>query len=281
MSDEFSLERWGSTVTFVPTRTGLGKIRVNGELLSASRVLQDGDFVQIHHETYIFQSNPVADRRQRMLKAFETQAITVTPSQRLRAQIELNANGFLIQKTKMFIAWSDIVRMEFRADESWPLNRHNIAMNVYRLGQVKPVKARIRFLKKQDFFDLLNWFSLVLPFDLSIADFRDVYGGTIRNLLPDAYLAAVDEKIIRPAEEGKRTLPASRNVLSGFAPVIQSGQILLGIVSGALVLALIVGLATQNNEVILLSLFLSVYPAAVILRILADKWSRSHKTHSG
>lgn len=91
-----------------------------------------------------------------MLKAFETQAITVTPSQRLCAQIELNANGFLIQKTKMFIDWSDIVRMEFRADESWPLNRHNITINVYRLGQVKPVKARIRFLKKQDFFDLLN-----------------------------------------------------------------------------------------------------------------------------
>ncbi len=135
VSDEFSLERWGSTVTFVPTRTGLGKIRVNGELLSASHVLQDGDFVQIHHETYIFQSNPVADRRQRMLKAFETQAITVTPSQRLRAQIELNANGFLIQKTKMFIAWSDIVRMEFRADESWPLNRHNYYKR-YRLGQV-------------------------------------------------------------------------------------------------------------------------------------------------
>lgn len=275
----FEIRRQGSTVSLTPTRDGLGKIRVNGELLSASRVLQDGDFIQSRHETYIFQSNPVGDRRERMLQAPDYQGLTVTPRQWLREQIDLNPDRLLLPKPGLAIAWKDIIRMEVTGGQIWPLNRYSIYMEIYLSGREKPAIVRLSFLKEQDFLDFFNWLSIVLPFDLSVANLKDFYGGSILNLFPDAYLAAVYEKITRPAEEGKRTLPASRNVLSGFAPVIQSGQILLGIVSGALVLALIVGLATQNNEVILLSLVFGAYLVIGMLKILADKW-RSRNTRS-
>ncbi|MBK9746480.1 MAG: hypothetical protein IPO91_06820 [Chloroflexi bacterium] len=277
---QFEIRRRGSTVWLAPTRDGLGKIRVNGELLSASHVLLDGDFIQSRHETYIFQSNPVGDRRERMLQAPDYQGLTVTPRQWLREQVDLNPSGLLLPKTGQFIAWQTIIRIAFTGNQIWPLNRYSISMEIYLSGRDKPAKVHLRFLKEQDFFDLLNWFSLVLPFDLSVANLKDFYGGNIRNLFPDAYLAAVYEKITRPAEEGKRTLPASSDVLSGFAPVIRAGQIWMGILSGGLGLALIVGLATQNRTVIVLSLLFSAYLLVGMLSTLADKWSRNRPSRS-
>lgn len=214
-----------------------------------------------------------------MLKEPDYQGLTVTPSQWLREHIELNSDRLLIPKTGLVVTWKDVIRMQVNSGRIWPLNRYSIAIEIYLSGREKPAIVRLRFLKEQDFFDFFNWFSIALPFDLSVANLQEFYGGNIRNLLPDAYLAAVYEKITRPAEEGKRTLPASRDVLSGFAPIIQSGQILLGILLGVLALALIVGLATQNRTVIVLSLLFGAYLVVGMLSTLADKW-RSRKTRS-
>jgi hypothetical protein len=245
----FSIQRSGSMVTLSPPVGGTRKTKLNSQLLDCDHILQDGDFIQHGHMTYIFQSDPVAARKQRLQTIPELHTMNLMPSAKLRERIDLGRTGISVDRGMTYIPWDQIVTLEFQYGQSQLplLDWTSIQLAILRVGAAKRAKLGLR-LKKQEFSELMDWFRLVLPFDLSVYDPEDHYGGNyIRSLLPDAYRAAVYEKILLPAEKGERSLPASVSVISGFSSVRNSGYLMGGGCLVVLALALILGLATDNE----------------------------------
>ena len=282
LDKQLSLQCGNGEMTLIPTDDGAGKVQVNGQPLYQRHTLQDGDFVQIGHDTFIFQSDPVVDRKRRMVALLEKQNLTVTPSGWLRERIDLNATGLSLDKRKTYILWDEIVSLVFSFRESWPWGwSGHIA--VHQFSVATPMKLRLT-VKKRDLLDLIDWFRLVIPFDLSVYDPQDHYGGNIRTLLPDAYHAAVIEKILQPAQEGKRTLPGSHDVISGFASVKQTGLVLAWGCLGIVVLLLVVGVATGDDPLRNLGLIGAGFLAIMLWqphKQRLEQWLQDRKKQSG
>lgn len=254
---QFSFRREGSIVTLSPPAGGTRKTKLNNQLLDCDHVLQDGDFIQHGHETYIFQSDPVAARKKWIQADPELHTLNLIPSDSLRERVNLSQTGISVDQGMTYIPWDQIVSLEFRPSQS--------RLTILQGDVTKRAKLKLPS-KKQEYSDLMNWFYLMLPFDLSIYDPDDPYGGDIRRVFPDAYRAAAYEKIISPAERGERPLPASLNVISGFSSVRKSGYLMSAGCLVVLVLAFIIGVTTGNGSLSSLSLiFFLLFAVSILL----------------
>ncbi len=276
---EFSLRRSGNQ-TRLTLNDGAEKLRLNGQPLYQPITLNDGDFLYLDDtRTLIYQADPVAERKRWVARYREAYPATITPSAKLRQQIDLNAEGIALGNQPR-IRWEQLMSLEWLLSDSFGGAVGDIVL--YQ-AQADKVKGSLR-LSKQDYDDLWIWLLFGLPVDVSAYDTRHHYGGVIRENLPDAYRAATYFKIFEPAQQGKRDLPASEDVIFGFHSVTQGGRLIMWFAVGLLALGLIFALVTGNaglRDIVLgVSFLFSIAMLPALAQSIKGWRRRQHLKHS-
>lgn len=247
--DEIAIEHNGDSCNLIPLNALMSDVHINGQPLTRTHVLADGDFIHWRDWRGIFQADPVKDRRIGMgtkPEIFDERVISINP--KLAKWVVMNEEGISFNGGKDFAAWDEIDFLGFSHD----MQSNTILYYVYLTGKRygKTLASKLASLKPSDAADLTNWIRLCLPFDLCfnvmIGKDPDLY-----NLLPDAYYAAAVEKIQVPAMNNQRSLPADENFIFGILSIGErirgwGGCILQGL-AGLTIITVILALIDQTD----------------------------------
>ncbi len=188
-------------------------VRVNNQILIGRRVLKDGDFIHSEKKKIraIFQADPVADYRQGW-EAENEEELTprIQLSKRVAEHVVIDADGMSLDGGETFARWDTITAL----DVCWEYTTNNWAIriqatNTPKRGKTLPSKFHSAILGRDEIFPLLTWIFYAVPFQLSIQQFSRIE-------IPDAYKVLVYDKILTPAYERKRDLPATPAFILGL-----------------------------------------------------------------
>ena len=193
------------------------EILLNGAPLVVEHVLQDGDFYWDGQDRFVFQADPVADRK-RALAAGPISPILI-PAQ-VAAKLRLDVAGITGVRDDVTLSWLEITRLQIR-DITIFTRKFQVWTDAER--PALRVKFGYRQLKQ-----VLAWLDFALPFDIPVT--------WSQQSAHSPYQLAVQTKVIIPVAEGRRILPAEEAVLLGRAPwsirrkvlAVVGGVILIG-----------------------------------------------------
>lgn len=230
--------RTGKTCYLAQPPEATADVLVNGQPLIGKRVLRDGDFMHSGKHRFIFQADPVADRRSRMEGTSWQPKLNNYLSQRVRG----NSRGLSLDGGKTSARWEDIIALFV----SPPYGKGGISVGALtwggqRLGQVDRLSV---FSVRQ----LFQWLGTLAPFDLSVQHpYR--WG---RLVPPDAYTLAATKLLYR-VEAGQIILPVKRRFVLGeplrFQRLRQSLVTLLGSIAFCLITMMLLGKTLENQRV--------------------------------
>ncbi|MBN1976256.1 MAG: hypothetical protein JW918_02545 [Anaerolineae bacterium] len=214
------------------------EVIVGGQPPIRDQVLRDGDFIYGKKERFIFQADPIADRRGRLTEVSQPQALRAAKP--LRGKLRADATGFSLDKGRTWTRWEEVdslvVVMRTGKYSGGLWLEMLIGGQRLRSDRVNAFELR-RFLKRA---------SEMAPIDLSI-----VYPpGWWRLPLTDAYVLA-SRRLLQRAESGYSVLPSlHRRFVLGesfqFRDVIRSLVTLLGSIGLCVALAIVTLAGIQN-----------------------------------
>lgn len=206
-----SVTRSGNIFTIQAQSSLQPEVYVNGHPLVARLTLRDGDFIFWKQNCWIFQEDPVHDRKRRM-SASGMEMPQVDPSKWLEQNIVINEEGLSIDAGKHFACWDQLTMLEVQGDPQSGL--FHMAMH-YKNSDGTYKKVTKGGTAPGYITDLMKWLHIIAPFDLSFFEFNIKPPFSVT--FPDAYLAAAWEKIIDPAQNKKGELPTDKKIILGIA----------------------------------------------------------------
>lgn len=187
------------------------EILLNGAPLSVEHVLQDGDFYWDGQDRFIFQADPVVDRKH-ALAAESLGPILI--SAEVAAKLRFDAAGITGIEAGITIPWLEITRLHIR-DVTIFTREFRVWTDADR--PALRVKFGYRPLKQ-----VITWLNFALPFNIAVTRGQ--------NTVLSPYELAVQTKVLSPVVEGRRILPADEAVLLAHPPqgLLRRGLAFLG-----------------------------------------------------
>jgi len=182
------------------------QVLVNGLPFLGERVLQDGDFIKSGQERFIFQADPVADRRTRL--AHTSMPKPPKLSKGLGERVRIDTGGLSLDGGMTVTRWHDILSLVVTV----PLTRSSQYAGGIRVGALTWGGKLAGELVRINAFDLrrfFEWAGAVVPFDPSIEN-----PANWQLPLADAYMLAA-KKLMGRVEAGQVDLPADRRFVLG------------------------------------------------------------------
>jgi hypothetical protein len=205
IADRATIRREGSSCVLSPTSNRAVEILVNGQPLFLARPLKDGDFIQWRKERFIFQADPVADRKKR-IASWGDELPTPQPSKWLHERVVINQSGLSLNSGKDFARWDEVSML----DLSYYGGRQCTAkIRSMKEGQTIELKTSLKRANIEEIHQLMLWLYRVTPFDLSMFESFSEYS----DWFPNAYFAAASEKLYVPSQNNQLVLPADVNFI--------------------------------------------------------------------
>jgi hypothetical protein len=215
------------------------EVTVGGQPPVRDQVLRDGDFIYSRKERFIFQADPVAARRDRLVEVSRSEGSGA--GRRLKGKLRVDATGFSLDRGETWVAWGEVdslIIVMRTSKYSGGLWLEALVRGRQRLksDRISAFELR-RFLKRA---------GEIAPIDLSI-----VYPpGWWRLPLTDAYVLAA-RRLLKRAESGYSVLPIPhRRFVLGesfhFRDVARSLTTLLGSIGLCVALAVVTLTGIQN-----------------------------------
>jgi hypothetical protein len=201
--------RVGKDFYVAPHPTAKHEAMLNGIPMIVERLLKDGDFIHCGKERYIFQADPVADWR-KFLSEDDSVIETYQPTKAMQKWIIIDSDGVSLDGGKTRARWDEIKSIFASGGVDSPI----IKISLYSDGRKKRKLASklpqfMKYLSKNKVS--IRQFAykvfLTMPFQLNWEFPED--------LATDVYLYAVYIKLLRPAEEQGKLLPADFDFITG------------------------------------------------------------------
>lgn len=180
---------------------------INGKTLIGNYTLRDGDYISSAKFRGIFQVDPTRDYRLAWEEAEDVdKKYTLNLSKQLTRNVSINNQGISLDGGQNIVHWRDISHLFFY----WENTTNYWSVQISTEKGYAPSNFRACVLPTKEMVTLLNYLIYSAPYHLSIEHFS-------RSTFPDAFEHLAFQKIIIPAQAGKRELPASVSEILGIA----------------------------------------------------------------
>jgi len=210
-------------------------VLINGQPHLDRVELRDGDFIQIKKHKAVFQADPAGDKRKAREAEYDGQPMpiaSITRLGKLKSHVIITPDAISLDGGKSSVPWAQLNTLIIQPA---PQSGYHISLD-YDVGSEVSI-GDLLGVSAEELENFLPWLLYIAPIDVSAI--------TIPETNLRAYYAVVFEKILRPAENGTRVLPAPQAFILDIPTPTQSRQIILAILALAVSPFLICGLATR------------------------------------
>lgn len=180
---------------YITVRAGvLDIILINGFPIQDGHILQDGDFIYWADLSagFIFQADPVKDRRETLTKCKSFNQTLPEPRKRVKKKIIIGDHGISLNGGVKTVEWEKIRYISLiKNGHDTYVSKHNIAIFAEDNGEARIYKSAVSGIWYKDMEALLTELMHKAPFNLTFQERNSTYW----KKFPDAYHVAASEKI--------------------------------------------------------------------------------------